>query len=696
MRCWRKVPPRGAALLIATFFAAMIAIYLMALIRLVYVENLDTDSLRFDMQARYLAESGAEYAVQQLKQTIANNYTMPAGAGIQVLPASGHLLLPGYDPTVQGMPQVMWKAVRIDATATQTATPEGGYQFDQTYMVTARALVPDLDDTTAVQDSANVWHYGGRKGVAYVSKMIDVNTIPLFQYLAFYSAFDLEMLPGNTANLTGRIHSNSNIWIGTESGNTFTINTESMTATGTIQRQRKDNLPSDSNHYMTGTVQIKKEAAPATPVNSTNYPVMAARGALYTNNGSTLVPTSAAPSGYDSNFNGYDPTGSASYGDPTDLASFASGSQTRWNGGVQTGAQSVPTLAAPTDLSAYRPPQPGETPTYQYNSSTKTWGPGTADVPGYYNQNANLVVTGNGTTTTLALQNPVTQTQTTLLQLTSGSVTTNNLKTSGGATAPSPITETTLFNGRENTTVNVTNIDVTKLNAAYYGGTQVFPTTGSGTALYAYRTDTTSTTPSGFRLVNGTTLNNKLTFASEDPVYVQGDFNTTAEKGTAILADAVTLLSNSWSDSYSTGTTKTSGTLQKPTANLNFNAAVMTGNYATIPSSGSTEGTYNGGFENFPRFLEDWSGASKAVNILGSFSSLFTSKYAKGQWVYGGNQYTAPVRNWNFDNMFLSTSNQPPLMPFSVGETRVGWWRGRNTTWWPLYISSSPTTTYDY
>ena len=183
------------------------------------------------------------------------------------------------------------------------------------------------------------------------------------------------------------------------------------------------------------------------------------------------------------------------------------------------------------------------------------------------------------------------------------------------------------------------------------------------------------------RLTNGAVLNNKLTFVSESPVYIKGDFNKMAnKKGAIILADSVNLLSNQWND------TKTKDTgLPLPSSDLEINAAMMTGAYETIaPDVNGNNSKYNGGFENFPRFHENWTGSGRAVNIRGSFISLFESTYGKGTWVYGGNKYTAPVRNWDFDKDFLRPENHPPGFPVSVGETRVAWWKGRNLQWWPI------------
>lgn len=682
--------PRGAALFLTLAFAAMIAVFVLAMMEAVMSENMSTDSMVLDAQARYLAESGAEYAIQQLKSNIANGLPLAAGANVQVLPraSAGEAYLPGYDGTTAGVPVVMWKAIRIQASGTQSTGVGGVTQTDQLYAVTSRAVVKDPEDPS-------------RRGVAYVSKLLDMNMVPLCQYLAFYSAFDLEMLPASTATLQGRIHCNGNIWIGAGPGRTMAINTNAMTAAGTIQRQRKDVPPSASNHYMTGTVQIKVAApvvADNAPVNSTNYPPMEARGALKTAAGVT-VPTSAAPSGYDSNFNGYDANSDGNFTAPNDLKPFASGSQDRWQGSVQTGAQGVPTLAAPTDISAYRAPVSGETPSYRFDSWSKTWVPATGSaatsVPGHYLQDASLVLSSNGRTTKLTDSSG-----NLLLQLdrfwdNMWFVAANNLKDSNGAPI-NPISETAMFDTREydpatDTTtsqpgyfspgmVKVTQIDLDKLNQSYYNNNPIFPTTGPGSVIFAYRTDTTTVNPNGIRLANGAELNNNLTFVSEDPVYVKGDFNTTNEKAAIILADAVTLLSNQWDDSM----TSTSD-LKVPASDLNVNAALMAGSYATqAPDANGNGGLYNGGFENLPRFLEDWSASGKAINILGSFACLFTSKFAQGPWVYGGNHYTAPVRNWNFDTKFLQANFQPPDSPVSVGETRVAFWRGRYLAWWPI------------
>jgi hypothetical protein len=400
-----------------------------------------------------------------------------------------------------------------------------------------------------------------------------------------------------------------------------------------------------------------------------------------------------APTGFDSNFDGYDGNGDGNMTHPTkDLGGFEDESKKRWNGSVQTGASGVTPMEAPTDLSPYRTADPNlEKPTHKYNPTTKTWEPAGADathVPNNYLEQANLVIFSNGDKTQLLDGDG-----TVLFESSPTTGVTINLLKDKDGNPVVPLVEVQMFDGREydpatdsasKGMINITELDMSKLNQSYRSdnNAQVFPdasVNGVGSIIYSFRTDSTEQDPSGIRITNGAELNNKMTFVSENPVYIQGDFNTKAkgDKGSIIMADSVNLLSNEWDDSKNA-----SSSLAKPKTNLEVNTAMMTGAYDTI-SPGSTSGKYNGGFENFPRFHEDWSGSGKSVNILGSFVSLFESKYGRGTWVYGGNKYTAPVRNWNFNERFLDPAYTPPGFPVSVGHARVVWWKGKPMQWWP-------------
>jgi hypothetical protein len=175
-------------------------------------------------------------------------------------------------------------------------------------------------------------------------------------------------------------------------------------------------------------------------------------------------------------------------------------------------------------------------------------------------------------------------------------------------------------------------------------------------------------------LKNGSTLpSSGMTIVSENPVYIQGDYNTggnnpPSDTGTftsptvsgyshnadgspkinaAVYADAINILSGAWNDTNSTGST--SGRIATSTT---VNAAFVTGE---VPSG---NGYYSGGGENFVRFLEDWQKNSTNFTYYGSMIELFNSVTGVGKWQGSGNVYKAPGLHWYYDSNF--TSSAPP------------------------------------
>src|SRR6202011_1092 len=137
----------------------------------------------------------------------------------------------------------------------------------------------------------------------------------------------------------------------------------------------------------------------------------------------------------------------------------------------------------------------------------------------------------------------------------------------GAITTNQPIQD-----NREGASMRLATLDVSKIisNGAYKSGS-------FNGIVYFYDKSNTSSTRRGVRLVNGSNIpSTGLTVASSNPVYIQGDFNT-GGTGTSVpanqanayatvgatpgpqasgysrapcsvIADAVTLLSNSWND----------------------------------------------------------------------------------------------------------------------------------------------------
>jgi hypothetical protein len=160
-----------------------------------------------------------------------------------------------------------------------------------------------------------------------------------------------------------------------------------------------------------------------------------------------------------------------------------------------------------------------------------------------------------------------------------------------------------------------------------------------------------------------------LTVATDNPLYVWGDFNTggsppsnsnsnpdptqpTASGYTrqpaALIADGVTILSNHWTDSASTKPLTDGG---RAATNTTINAAIVAGD---VPS-GSSGGNYSGGAENLVRLLENWTG--KSLTYYGSLVQIYHSRQAVGTWGKA-NVYNPPVRSFYYDANFQSTS--PP------------------------------------
>ncbi|MCM8827004.1 MAG: hypothetical protein NC904_05755, partial [Candidatus Omnitrophica bacterium] len=225
-------------------------------------------------------------------------------------------------------------------------------------------------------------------------------------------------------------------------------------------------------------------------------------------------------------------------------------------------------------------------------------------------------------------------------------------------------TTTNFYNNREGKYIRMTNIDLKKLageDGGYSGYSNHLPENG---LLYATRDDAGITQQAGVRLINGSQIyrNGGLTVVSNDPIYIQGDYNTINKKPTAVICDSVNLLSNNWDDSNSRKSLS-----NRIATNTTVNTAFIAGVDNTTP------GHYNGGLENYPRLHEDWSG--KTLYIRGSFVELWNSQIAQGAWQYGSPQYKAPNRNWDYDTDF-NVNNMPPFTPWTVEAQRSAWWKG--------------------
>ena len=246
-------------------------------------------------------------------------------------------------------------------------------------------------------------------------------------------------------------------------------------------------------------------------------------------------------------------------------------------------------------------------------------------------------------------------------------------------------TSKTFTDQREGKTIRTTEIDVAKYNKWISTNASVlskFPV-GSGTyptiLFVADNRPNNSSQLSGVRLANGATLpqNGGLGFsvATPNPLYVQGIYNcpnpahlnttnTTATVPSALMCDALTILSPNWNDAKSSRSYT-----ERPAANTTVNAAILTGN---VPSTGSGNTQFSGGVHNLPRLLEDWT-ANRSVTLNTSLINLFASTMATTQFKNPGNYYSAPTRKFSFDINFMDPAKQPPGVPCAMVPIRYNW-----------------------
>lgn len=242
-------------------------------------------------------------------------------------------------------------------------------------------------------------------------------------------------------------------------------------------------------------------------------------------------------------------------------------------------------------------------------------------------------------------------------------------------------TNQTIQDNREGASIRVATLDVSQIENG--SGTSYKASIAAITTapiIYMYDSSATSGARRAIRIKGGSKIpTGGLTIASNNPVYIQGDFNTGGTgsavpsnnpsnfnadgtyvnpatpplpqvdgyNGTtpgtrapvSILADAVTILSNSWSDANA-GTVPAAS----PTT---VNTAIVAGTVPTASVGG--DGSYSGGAENFPRFLENWT--NKTLSYYGSMVELYKSQQSIGEWGKA-NVYVPPTRQWYFDNNF--------------------------------------------
>ena len=171
-----------------------------------------------------------------------------------------------------------------------------------------------------------------------------------------------------------------------------------------------------------------------------------------------------------------------------------------------------------------------------------------------------------------------------------------------------------------------------------------------------------------------------FTVASEQPVYVMGNYNANDGDGfsnwasdhvpSAIIADSVTLLSQGWTDENDFANPLNLG--NRPATESRFRLAMAAGKNVTWQNPAKTiraDWGTDGGVHNFLRYLENWNTTS---HYRGSMVSFFYSHYGTGVFKTG-EVYSPPTRDYSFDTDFTSIKNMPPGTPHLLNITNLNY-----------------------
>jgi hypothetical protein len=171
------------------------------------------------------------------------------------------------------------------------------------------------------------------------------------------------------------------------------------------------------------------------------------------------------------------------------------------------------------------------------------------------------------------------------------------------------------------------------------------------------------------KIVNGSSINLGacpagvpcgLNIVSENPVYVQGQFNAGSggnfdgpHVGTAVIADAVTLLSDNWNDVNSFAFPYSLGGRKASSDNLSLRGYRRKALPFPARRLRHLPGLWHRWWRaQFLRYLENWGG--QTLYYRGSLVSFYYNRQATGVFKCCATVYSPPSRAYTFDSDFLT------------------------------------------
>jgi hypothetical protein len=591
-----------AALLLALVGMAIVAAYLQFSTNDVRLTRLTIDMERTAM----MAEAGLDHGVMQLRDLLLDYQMSPSVSQSELATRVSAIQPPAGREEYQYLTPDGDTAFSIEiAGGVQVGTLTNGTfrGYDGSYQV-------------FIVSCGCVNTNTGRGTV--LQQVVQAVSLSLIRFGVFYSR-DLEILPGATMSFHGPVHSNGDLYL----GGPLSFY-QRITAAGQVFHQRKD--------------QPGVRLGEARIVDGASLLQSMRNGGTY----------------YDSDY-------------PT----WTSTALSRWQGNIQTAEHGVSDLAPPINpmddpFEIIQRPLDVDDDGYSENTEAEKFASKAA---------LTIHVASNGTiTATDYLGNDLSSafTNTAVLSVDTNGVVASGLPVYRKGTNDHYVmdqpgilqTDQTFYDQREGVTNAVVDVYVDRLQTDFPSLFNGAYTEDQGRGVvYVTRDEAGPGQPRPVvRLRNATQIvpTAGLSFASDLPVYVEGDYNVASPKPALVAGDAVTLLSRNWQDARST----LSMSANRVASNTNVRTVIMTGNTET------GVGSYNGGLENVLRFLENWSG--KTLNFRGSIIALWYSGIADGEWSYGG-FYTAPTRDWGYDTLYASQI--PPGMTRVYGMEEILWSR---------------------
>jgi hypothetical protein len=531
-----------------------------------------------------------------------------------------------------------------------------------------------------------------------------VGNIPIFQFVAFYDT-DLEILPGANMTLRGRVHTNGDLYLNTEDSRTFSIEDNPATGITTVQVSAKGDIYRGRKNISEcrGTVVVDKLEDVVAPTPNLDPRTLTCSG------GTRKVPVSELALWKGSIVSQIESisvprpdiiqVGTGVFwqradlrialvidpdGNPNTIDEIEVQDATGARDPVLT--QVLRNMMTDENFNATQSTMRGTQPLF-YTDLPLTGTAGDGTVCNCTNTNPSCGQHGN--------RNCYVPAFSTNNRVYSSNMTNNNQQPTAGVFDDS-YRRGGFYNWREKKWMKLLNVNVADLlrwnqlngnvffapNDASDGGIVLFLTVSgpNSNAINNYGVRVFGSAnlpiPGGIGVSADPT---GITVVSDQAIYVMGDYNRAAGGGdlpkqpAALIGDSVNLLSNNYWQINCTANCRNDaqsvlslGDAGRAATTTRVNSAFLGGVDQTGP--GQFNGNYNGGLENYPRFHESWS--NQTLNYAGSFVSLGTPLHVNGAWcgtggslASGCNIYNPPTRAFDYDPVFNSAANLPPLTP---------------------------------